>query len=407
MVVKPKDTGKPGRSRRRLWLLALAIPLATGCWGRQEVNDIGIVTATALDRNEEGELELTLLLAVPRLIGTSSFAGGGGETKLSTTAGWVVTERGETVLEAYRHLQAKLPRTIVFSHNRVLVIGERLAKAGVAPALDFFQRHRQAQLNSYVAVAKHPVDILRFRPKFEKLTSEIIEEEIVRGVGTQVHLVEFLAMLHEEGQEAYAPVVEMATSTEEGKGEEKSLVSSKRTAAFRGDRLAGVYGDEATRGLLWIRDEIRDGVITVPVPEDRGGGKISAVITSGTTKLRPIAKDDGIEFRIDADATVDVSENASSLSINDALDEVETWFEQDLERRIRGACERSQKQLRTDVLGFGQQVYRNYPRLWKTKYAERWEETFPGVRTDVRVSVRIVQTGLIGKETAKERGAKR
>jgi hypothetical protein len=52
-------------------------------------------------------------------------------------------------------------------------------------------------------------------------------------------------------------------------------------------------------------------------------------------------------------------------------------------------------------------VYRKYPRLWHEKYADRWEETFPGVRTDVRVSVRIVQTGLIGKETAKGRGAKR
>ncbi|WP_309122679.1 Ger(x)C family spore germination protein [Paenibacillus sp.] len=386
-------TSSPGGRRR--WLLLLLLPIITGCWGRQEVNDIGIVTATAVDRADNGAIEVTLLLAVPRLVGTSSMAGGGGESKMETTAGWVVSADGETVMDAFRNIQAKLPRTIYFSHNRVLVLGERLAKEGIDPLLDVFQRNRQSQMNSFVLVAEHPTDILRFKPKFEKLSSEILEEEIVRGVGTNVRLVEFLAMLHAEGQEAYAPVVEWIRSTE--KKESSNLRATVKTAVFRGDRLVGMLGDEATRGLIWLRNEVRDGVITIQVPESYGGGKISAEIKSASTRFRPSVRDGRVRIRIETEATLDIAENASKMDVERHLDTVETYFERDLEERLRALVDKAQKQLHTDIVGFGQSLYRNDPQRWRQAYAERWGETFPNVRADISVTVKVLNTGLVGK----------
>ncbi|WP_158299242.1 Ger(x)C family spore germination protein [Paenibacillus antri] len=381
--------------RRRWWLLLLLLPVMTGCWGRQEVNDIGIVTATAVDRSDNGDIVVMLLFAIPRLVGTSSMTGGGGESKMSTTAGWVVTAGGETVMDAFRNIQAKLPRTIYFSHNRVLLLGERLAREGIAPVLDVFQRNRQSQLNSFVLVAEHPEDILRFKPTFEKLSSEIIEEEIVRGVGTNVRLVEFLAMLHAEGQEAFAPVVELTKSTEKKNG--SNLRATTKTAAFRGDRLVGLLGDEATRGLVWLRNEVRDGVITIQVPESRGGGKISAEIKSGSTRFRPSVRDGRVRIRIETEATLDIAENASKMEIERHLGTVESYFERDLEERLRALCDKVQRNLHTDIVGFGQSLYRNDPKRWRGEYAERWDETFPNVRADISVSVQVLNTGLVGK----------
>ncbi len=371
------------------------LPAITGCWGRQEVNDIGIVTATGVDRADNGDIEVTLLLAVPRLVGTSSIAGGGGESKIETTAGWVVSAGGETVMDAFRNIQAKLPRTIYFSHNRVLLLGERLAKEGIGPALDVFQRNRQSQMNSFVLVAERPADILRFKPTFEKLSSEILEEEIVRGVGTNIRLVEFLAMLHAEGQEAFAPVVEWTHSTETK--DVSNLRATMKTAAFRGDRLVGQLGDEATRGLIWLRNEIRNGVITIQVPEQYGGGKISAEIKSGSTRFRPSVRDGRVRIRIETEATLVIVENASSMKIEQHLDTIESYFERDLEERIRTVCDKVQRNLRTDIFGFGQSLYRSDPRRWRQEYADRWEESFPNVRADISVSVRISNIGLVGK----------
>lgn len=122
---------------KRLLAPLLTLLLLSGCWERKEVNDIAIVTATGVDLLDDESIRVTVLLAVPRLIGTTS-AQGGGESKLESSAGWIVSEQGKTVMDAFTGLQDKLPRKLFLSHNRTIVVGEKLARNGIFPLLDFF-----------------------------------------------------------------------------------------------------------------------------------------------------------------------------------------------------------------------------------------------------------------------------
>jgi len=220
---------------KRILLFILVICLLSGCWGRTEVNNIAIVSATGLDLTENDLIRVTLLLAVPRLVGTSS-GNGGGESKLETTAGWVVSEQGKTVTEAYNKLQGKLPRKIFFSHNRVIVIGEKLAEKGTFPIFDFFIRNRQAQLKSFILFTKAEAeDVLNFKPKFEKLASEVMKGELKVSMGSSVQLGKFITMIMDVGQEAYAPQITIVPS-KNGENGLDNLMVSKGAAIFQEDK---------------------------------------------------------------------------------------------------------------------------------------------------------------------------
>jgi|GEM_PF-873262 len=389
---------------KRILPFAILVCLLSGCWERKEVNDIGIVTATGIDLMENGSIRVSLLLAIPRLVGTSSSASGGGETQLETTAGWIVSEEGETVMDAYRNIQGKLPRQIFFSHNRIIIIGEKLAQNGVMPVLDFFERARQSQLNSFVLVTKTEAEeMLKFKPKFEKLASEVIKEELKTGIGPSVRIGRFLAMVMDSGDEPYAPQIAIVSS-EQGAShskDTKNVMATRGTAAFRGDRLVGWLNDRETRGLMWIRNEMKEGVITVSIPPDLGGGRISAEFAGVHSKLTPVVSKEKIQMHIDVSASLKVYENVSKLDLSEPANTslLRTLIAEDIRRRIESVCLKAQKTLRTDILGFGQAIYRQQHKAWNKQYAKEWTRLFPEVQVVIKPVVQVINTGLIQKDT--------
>src|SRR5690606_10571449 len=60
---------------------------------------------------------------------------------------------GRTVSEAQTRLQKMLSRQLFWAQNAVILIGEDLAREGVADVLDFFTRSTQPRLNTALAVA--------------------------------------------------------------------------------------------------------------------------------------------------------------------------------------------------------------------------------------------------------------
>ncbi|UKS24500.1 Ger(x)C family spore germination protein [Paenibacillus sp. HWE-109] len=390
---------------KRIFILLLCVLLLSGCWGRREVNDIAIVTAIGIDLIEKDLIRVTLLLAIPRLIGTTS-ANGGGESKLEVTAGWVVGEQGKTVMDAYNKLQAKLPRKLFFSHNRVIVFGEKLARHGTLPTLDFFVRNRQSQLKSAIIVTKlEAADVLKFKPKFEKLASEVIRGELHENSGSTVELGRFLTMLTDEGQEAYALQISVVPSEKSADRDgSNNLMVSKGAAVFQDDRLIGWLNDTELMGLLWIRNEKHEGVVTVEIPENLGGGHVSGEITNVHSKVLPRIQKDNTQMDIQISASINISENTSELDLSASSNKIllSGLFVNEVEDMIQMLCKKVQTELKSDIFGFGQNIYKQDPQIWKSFYSANWRNTFPGIEVHTSVNLQVVQTGLIGKGAIKE-----
>ncbi|GAA3334281.1 hypothetical protein GCM10020331_101630 [Ectobacillus funiculus] len=121
--------------KKILTLLIVIIPVLTGCWSRHEVNDVAIVLGVALDKAKNGNLLLSLQIAVPKASGgANGSAQGSDHTKINHDG-----FRKRTIHpRSLSNYSGEKSRGRFFAHDRVIIVGEELARDGVSPILDFF-----------------------------------------------------------------------------------------------------------------------------------------------------------------------------------------------------------------------------------------------------------------------------
>ncbi|MFC6600927.1 Ger(x)C family spore germination protein [Ectobacillus funiculus] len=363
---------------RKLGILVICcvmILVLAGCWSRVEINDIAIVTATAIDKMRDGKIRIALQVAIPKKLGPVGAGGSGGE--METTL--LISETGENVMDASRKLQEKFPRRIFFSHSRNIIIGERAAKDGVFPLLSFFARGREARLRGFILFSKgEAARILKPAPNIERYTSEAIREELKAGVGLRIMQKDFIDMLTTEGISPAAAQVAIRPA-EKGRKNAGLNPAISGTAVFRQDKLVGWIDERDTRGVLWFRNEVERSNITVTVPKEKGGGKIGTQLLTGKTKVKPILEQGKVKMKVNVHAEVELFENGSSLDLGNpkVLQYVQNLLEMDVKKRMQSALYKAQKQFHSDIFGFGNSLYRTYPKLWKERFKNSGMRNFP------------------------------
>ncbi|MFS8514751.1 MAG: hypothetical protein LOD87_13690, partial [Planifilum fulgidum] len=156
-----------GGGKRALCLLWVAsLLILSGCWDRKELNEIALIRAIGIDRTEDGQVEVTLLQAIPQ---RAEDAGGGEKTGGTQR---VLSARSINIPEAKAKLQQKLGREIFTGHQEVVVFGERMARTGIREALDYMARQPQVRLDAVVFVSDSPKEIFTTIPLAEITASE-------------------------------------------------------------------------------------------------------------------------------------------------------------------------------------------------------------------------------------------
>jgi spore germination protein KC len=377
---------------RLLFIWGMTLIFLSGCWNRVEINDIAIVTAIGLDLVNDDKLRLTLQVALPSKLVTGGTGGSGGKSTI------VISETGATVSEAYRNIQGKLPRRIFFSQSRILLIGEGLAKKGVFHIVDFHTRYSEPRINSFIMFTKGKAStIINSMPKFENISAEETRELAKMSVGLKVYVRDFLNMLLTEGLEPFASQFTLEPLEVYTKNKSGETQAVNGVAVFKGDKLAGWMDEGETRGLLWLRNEIKEGVITIKIPEENGGGNISMEIVRAETNIVPNLKGGEIKLDVDVVTELSVIENDSKLNLIEtkAIKEIQKYAEEEIRNRVELVVEKAQKEFGSDILGFGQSIYKKYPKVWNKHYKENWEKEFVQTKVTIHSKAFVRRIGLI------------
>lgn len=375
-------------------LLMIIIILLSGCWNRVEVNDIAFVTAIGLDLIEDDKIRLSLQVAIPTKLGPSGGSSGG----VNENSTFVLSETGLTVSEAYRNIQGKIPRQIFFSQSRVLLIGEAMARKGVAHIIDFHTRYHEPRINSFIMFTKgEAIEIINSKPNLESVSAEEIKELAKLNIGATIYIMDFLNMLLTDGIEPIGPEYTLIPMEVNNKNKAKQGQAVRGTAVFKKDKLVGWLDDVETRGILWLRNEMETGVITISIPEEQGGGKISVNIIKVDSKIIPKLQNGKITVTVDVTTEVSVMENASNLKLEDSkvIKDIQKNVENEIKNRIQMVVDSAQKEYQSDILGFGQQVYKKYPKEWNSSYKKNWDKEFPEVKVSINSKVFVRRIGLI------------
>jgi spore germination protein KC len=369
-----------------LWVSLLSL---TGCWDRREINDLAVILATGIDKKEDETIELSVQILIPVSMTQGDAKGGGGEGKETV----VLSFHGISIADAMSKLQKKVPRQIFWGHNEIIIFGEEFAKEGIREQLDFFARHPTTRLRSYIFVCKGKAgDILEVAPILEITSGETLRELAVLEIGMKVTLKNILLNLVGDTKATAVPWIDIVPSRSEE--EENKNLHINGTAIFRNDKMIGYIDDKTTRGLLWLKNEIRQATVTI-FPKEEKEEFITFNIIRANTELHPEINDDKWIMNIKIVAEDDVLQNGTNLDVKstEIVRKLEKQLEEDLQSRIKLVLQPVQKEMKADVFGFAEAFHRKFPKEWG-KVKDNWEDVFSEMEVNIDPKVYVRRTGM-------------
>lgn len=381
--------------------LFLCLFLLTGCTGQTELSHIGIVVAVAIDKDPEtGGIILTSQVIRPASLDKKS-PGKDAPVELVST-------KGKTIFEAIRDTTQEFDRINFYAHTKVIVIGEELAKEDITPILDFFVRGRQLRGYTSLCIAKNASarDIIGVKDGIDRIQAnylkDIIENKKYQYKATASSVIDYYRKALQEGNNPIAGVLEIVEITNQPV-EKKEDKTSKEirfagTAVFKKDALVGYFNEKETQGLNWIIGKVQSGVITLPSLLEQAK-LISLEIKNSKVKITPEIREGKISFAIKVNVDVVLVEEQAKVKITypkvmlDYLEEVRKEAENEIEGEIRLAVNKAQKELQSDVFGFGNTLNKEYPEQWH-EIKDEWSRIFPEVDYTVEVQVKVIGTDL-------------
>lgn len=367
-------------------VLTLCLLALTGCWDRIEINDLAIVTAAGFDLTDDNQIRLTVQLFAP----TASGQSGEGSSGSQKNKPLVESAVGINVAEAASKLQGLLSRKFFWGQSDLFIFSEQLAKKGLNDPLDYLVRHPlpRERANLYISQGD-TTQILQWKPNIERNSAEVLREMSALKTGLSMTLLKAVVELSAESHTVVIPWIKMKSS-----GNKKSPYIGG-AASIKHLKMNHLYDVQKTRGLLWLRDELKTAHLTKQFTGD--AGRATLEIINSRSNLKPYIKDDKWIIKVKVRAAGNLNENTTDIDLNDSksIEKLEKQFAALISDRIKKAVKYAQ-QTDTDILGFAEQFHRHYPKQWN-QHERDWDTLFPQVQVEYHVTASILRTGMIGK----------
>ncbi|MED1723166.1 Ger(x)C family spore germination protein [Brevibacillus parabrevis] len=380
-----------------LLCLTLVILLG-GCWNRKELNDLAICVGIGIDKVKTG-YSVSVQIVDPAEVAANKGKPGRAPVTLFTMS-------GATVFEALRKMTTISPRKIYMSHTRMLILGEELAREGIAPVLDFVSRDHEFRTDFYIAVARGTTahNILKVITPLEQIPAN----EMFASLETSskawaptaaITLDQLIADLTNKGKQAVLTGIKLTGSPEEGDQrknveqiDSNVLLQYTTLAAFRGDKLIGWLNEKDSKAYNYITGNVKSTAGSLPC---KGGGRLTMEIMKSNSKVKAILKNGKPEIMVDIHLENDIGEVQCKIDLTkmETIEEIQKEAEKGLVATGMRAVAYA-KQHEVDIFGFGDVIHRQYPKVWK-QLEKNWNKEFAKLPVHIKAEVKIRRLGTI------------
>lgn len=386
--------------------LAVLMPLLSGCWDKVEIDRRAFVLGAAVDlAPQSGEVEshgpaetagrgsfmLTLEVPVLRLTSAAGSGGGtGGGLHGEGKPTWVIASTGDSVFRIVCQMATRSNKVLYFGHQQVLIVGEDLARRhDLREALNFWVRDPEFTWSLRVLVAQGAAkDILNARPELAQSASMFLRDQLEQKRQTSrfidMNLITFFSKLT-EGRDFLLGRVSVSESKD---------LKVAGSGVIKGGRLQGWLGEEETMAAQLAMGEARGGEIVIHDPENPETA-LTLEIDSAERQIKADIKDGRPSFTISLEMKYAIAELNGSVETVDEqmIARAEEAASHVVEEMIRATVEKLQNQFEADVLGLGSYLEKHHNREWK-KMAKNWDRVYPNVPVSIKVTTKILRTGL-------------
>ncbi|UPK44660.1 Ger(x)C family spore germination protein [Paenibacillus pabuli] len=379
---------------------AVLLPLLTGCWDRQELNELGIMLGLGVDK--DGDLiRVSAQVVVPNEV--SSKSGGGKGTPVTQ-----YQASAPTLFEAIQKLTESSPRRIFMAHIRVMVIGEEYArKVGIYDITEALMREPTVRPDYYVMVARNttaskvldvltPLENLPAEKMFNSLdVSSKIWSPTTTVTGDQ--LMEY--MLAPGIQPVITGVEIVGDSQHSGSKDNISTIRSPARlhstglSVFKKDKLIGWLTEDESKGYNYIRNNVVSTISHLPCQKE-GYVTFKTLRTNTKRKAKVVAGRPLINIKIKNVSSIGAVECGIKIGSMKTLKELERDSEERLVDLMEESVKSVQRKFHVDIFGFGREVYHSDPKFFK-KVEKDWDEYLENLDVHYDVNVQIKRVGTL------------
>lgn len=409
-------------------LLVLLVVVGGGCWDYREINELALVTTLGLDRAERSnETRAHALIAIPG-------GGGGGGGSSSGPPALMESSRGVSLGQAMGRFGTFSGLRPTFSHVRVLLFGENLARSGLRPVLDVLTRWFEFRRTMLIMVARPTAErCLNIEsPLTKDPTNFLVAEASLNALTAEaspLRLQDLLDMVQSSRRSLLIPLIEPvqgphphaggqgggggggssgggggssgggggstggggggggAAPTTGPAGGAVPAVRMVGLAVFHGDRMIGTLDSAETIDWQLLTGRLKRSYATFrdPLkPKDHLTLQWAGVERRVTAKrgARPSLR---VALNITAE-TVEVESGVDYSTIR-ARDRLEVQLEKVVRRNLDRLVHRAQHEFKEDIFGFGDYFVGKFL-YWRDWENYRWlEKQFP--RADIQIVVHV------------------
>ncbi|GGG64162.1 Ger(x)C family spore germination protein [Paenibacillus radicis (ex Gao et al. 2016)] len=390
----------------KMMVVLLCLLMLSGCWSRRELNELLIVLGIGFDW-VDGEYLVSFQVVNPSEISAQKR---GGERPPST----LYQGRGKTMLEAARSLTAEAPRKVYMGHLQLYVISEELARMGIGDFIDNALRDNEHRMDFKLVVARgmRAEDILKLYTPLDKLPTN----SMLRSLETSeknwaptvsVTMDDVLKKLSADGTELALTGIKLIGSQEmaESKRNVETFLPQSRyrykgIAAFKGDKLAGWLNETESKGYTDITDKLQSTSIEIPCKKDTFIG-IEVTSSNSSIESKIVGGEPEFTIHIRSEGNI-VERGCRDVDITDpaTIEKLEREADEIIQGNAEAAVKRA-KSMKSDFLGFGAQLNKDHPSVWK-QVNKDWNDTYlPDLKIRYKIKMLIRKTGTTGNSTLK------
>lgn len=387
--------------KTKLLFIIILIFITSGCGNYRELNDMAIITGVSIDKVDDN-YELGFLIANSPKAETSNKEG-----QAQTT---VYTAKGKTISKAASNLDYKSPKKLYFGHINVVVISEEIGKDGFLKVADFLLRHYESRKRFFLMQAKggKAKEIIKTISPLESFPSQSVASLIrsnkeAQSVVESVDYSTFTSRIIEKGYDPILPVITLKGSPKKAE-KSKNIESTEPegylkldcVAVYKGDKFIDYAKFKQGQAVSIVNSNVTEFKTTFKYKKHDIGfttKKLKTKITVNSPKEITIkVKGAGLITEIN---TKDNLENPKTI------EKMEKQLNKKIEKNIKDTIHKMQFTYKSDVFGFGNKIYKKYPKKWK-KLEKNWNNVyFPKLKTNIKVNITIESSGSLDK-TIKE-----
>lgn len=379
-------------------IILTGIFLMTGCWGNVDVNEIYETVGVGIDRSDD-KYKITYQILVPEEL---SLKARGYTTTVKT-----YSVEASTISEASRKLLSKTSKKPELSHLRVIILGESLSREGIKSVLDFFIRSAEVRGDIYIVVTKgsDASDALKVLTGLQRVPSQKIHDSLESSEKYWSPIVimrkyDLLRDIGSEGKEPILTSIIVKGNKDVGMSKDNVETISPSTeietgtiAVFKKDKLIGWLNEKESSITNTILGKVRSTIREYPYNDNE---MISLEAKKVRRKIKVVNDQDKPKIIYNEYIEGNIVEVSDSKDINDPkeIKKIEQVIEENIRQLTENTIKRVQQEFNSDIFGFGQEIRRQQPKMWRN-IKDNWDQEFPKLTVEVNVKLKIITTGII------------